>query len=102
MKNICIQTITTLPNYADYAWRHLVSSEKIGTDSRISAFFKDGIGVPEIEEFFVRWNERQTQKKGIYISYDSTNMNTTAQGIDMVQVMETEIINDVIIRRISL
>ena len=80
-----IQQTSVMQHYPDYAFRHLGSCEKIYDDSRISELFKNGIAVGKIEEFLLRWNQKQTEKTGIFISYDSTNMNTSAQGIEMAE-----------------
>ena len=80
-----IQQSSTMQHYEDYAFRHLVSFGKRVDDSRISDLFKNQIGNLEVEEFQERWNEEQEEKSGIYISYDSTNMNTQAEGIEMAE-----------------
>ena len=82
---IIVQQTSTMQHYPDYAFRHLISSRKICDDSQISDMFKNKIGTTEIEEFLERWNEIQKEKADIYISYDSTNTNTKAEGVDMAE-----------------
>ena len=80
-----IRQTSTMHHYADFAFVHMQSSKKIRDDSRITELFKTRIGVGEVEEFQRKWNERQTEKAGVYVGYDSTNMNTKAQGIEMAE-----------------
>jgi len=80
-----IQQSCVMQHYPEYAFRHIGFCEKVCDDTRISELFKKGIGLGKIEEFLFRWNQKQTEKTGIYISYDSTNMNTVAEGIEMAE-----------------
>jgi transposase len=80
-----IRQSSTMQHYKDYAFTHLLSSKKIYDDSRISELFKNHIGHLEVEEFQERWNDEQQEKNDIFISYDSTNMNTKAEGIEMAE-----------------
>jgi transposase len=82
---VIIRQSSTMQHYSDYAFRHLLCSRKRVDDTRISELFKNQIGALEIEEFQERWNAAQQEKSGIYISYDSTNMNTQAEGIEMAE-----------------
>ena len=80
-----IQQTSVMQHYPEYAFRHMVSYRKRFDDSRISELFKTKIGIQEIEDFLMQWNQIQKEKTGIYISHDSTNMNTTADGIEMAE-----------------
>ena len=71
--------------FGDYSWGHFVRSVKAWDDSKISEFYKSGIDYAQMETFIARWNEIQPEHSGIYISYDSTDMNTAAGGIDMAE-----------------
>ena len=64
---------------------HLVNSEKKWDDTKISEFFKKAVDYAQTELFISRWNEIQPEHSRIYISYDSTNMNTKAEGVDMAE-----------------
>ena len=80
-----IRETSAMQHYGDYSWGHYVQSAKAWDDSKISEFFKNDMDYAQIEDFIVKWNEIQPEHSGIYISYDSTNMNTTAEGIDMAE-----------------
>lgn len=80
-----IRETSTMQHYSDFAWSHLINSKKKWDDSKISDFFKNGIDYAQTELFVSRWNELQPEHSGIYISYDSTNMNTKAEGIEMAE-----------------
>ena len=80
-----IRGTSTMQHFGDYSWGHYVQAIKAWDDSKISEFFKNDIDYAQIETFIVKWNEIQPERSGIYISYDSTNMNTTSEGIDMAE-----------------
>ncbi len=80
-----IRETSEMQHFGDYSWGHFVRSVKAWDDSRISEFYKNDIGYAQIETFILNWNEIQPEHSGIYISYDSTNMNTTAEEIDMAE-----------------
>lgn len=80
-----IRETSTMQHYLDFAWSHLISSEKKWDDSKISELFKHEIDYAQTESFVTKWNEIQTEHSNIYISYDSTNMNTKAEGVEMAE-----------------
>ena len=80
-----IRGTSVMQHFGDYAWGHFVNATKVWDDSKISEFYRKDIDYAQIETFIMRWNEIQPEHSGIYISYDSTNMNTAAEGIDMAE-----------------
>ena len=80
-----IRETSTMQHYSNFIWNHLTESEKIWDDSKISEFFKKEINYAQTELFVSKWNEIQPEHSGIYISYDSTNMNTKAEGVEMAE-----------------
>lgn len=80
-----IRETSTMQHYSNFIWNHLTESEKIWDDSKISEFFKNEIDYAQTELFVSKWNEIQPEHSGIYISYDSTNMNTKAEGVEMAE-----------------
>ena len=85
---ICYMTVretSVMQYFGDYAWGHYTRSCKSWDDSKISEIYKNEIDYAQIETFIMKWNEIQPEHTGIYISYDSTNMNTEAEGIDMAE-----------------
>lgn len=63
----------------------MVESQKKWDDCKISEFLKEEINYAQTERFISKWNEIQPEHSGIYISYDSTNMNTKAEGVEMAE-----------------
>ena len=80
-----IRETSTMQHYSDFVWNHLMEYEKSLNDSKISEFLKKEISYAQTELFVSKWNEIQTEHSNIYISYDSTNMNTKAEGIEMAE-----------------
>ena len=80
-----IRETSAMQYFGDYAWGHYIQSDKVWDDSKISEFYKNDIRYAQIETFIMKWNEIQPESSGIYISYDSTNMNTKAEGIEMAE-----------------
>lgn len=80
-----IRETSAMQHYSNFAWGHLINSQKKWDDSKISEFFKNEIDYAQIELFVSKWNELQPEHSDIYISYDSTNMNTKAGGVEMAE-----------------
>ncbi len=80
-----IRGTSTMQHYSNFVWNHLTESEKMWDDSKISEFLKNQIDYAQTELFVSKWNEIQPEHSGIYISYDSTNMNTKAEGVEMAE-----------------
>lgn len=80
-----IRETSTMQHYSNFIWNHLMESGKIWDDSKISEFFKNEIDYAQTELFVSKWNEIQPEHSDIYISYDSTNMNTKAEGVEMAE-----------------
>ena len=72
--------------YPDYAYNHplFTPSMSILSDSTISEFFSS-VTHEQIQGFLNEWNINQDKKDRLYISYDSTNKNTQAGDIDIVE-----------------
>lgn len=80
-----VRQTSAMQHYADFSWSHLISSKKHWDDTRISEYLKSDIDYAQIELFITQWNKMQPEHTGIYISYDSTNMNTAADGVEMAE-----------------
>ena len=80
-----VRETSTMQHYSNFIWNHLTESEKSWDDSKISEFLKNEIDYAQTELFVSKWNEIQPEHSGIYISYDSTNMNTKAEGVEMAE-----------------
>jgi len=82
---VIIKEASVMQHYPSYAFDHMGVSNKVFDDTNISDLFKNRIRSADIEEFQVQWNQVQTEKSKIYISYDSTNVGTRAEGIEMAE-----------------
>ena len=72
--------------YPDYNYNHALFTENMYmySDTTISRFFNELNG-EDIQNFQNVWNEKMDKRKKIYISYDSTNKNTSAGDISIAE-----------------
>lgn len=72
--------------YPDFAFDHPLFSEemKIYSDSKVSRLLND-ITVDQRLNFLDDWNKNMDHNSRIYISYDSTNKNSAAGDIDILE-----------------
>lgn len=70
--------------FPDYGQEHILFSDLIHSDSDISEMFKRQTK-QQHEYFLNNWNQLHNSAESIYISYDSTNMNTRAEGIELAE-----------------
>ena len=72
--------------YPDYAFNHPLMTEdmRIYSDSKVSDFLSRTTTDQRIL-FLNEWNEKRDHRERIYISYDSTNKNSQAGDIDLVE-----------------
>ena len=82
---VIIEESGTMQHFSKYAWNHHTESGKAFDDTVISRLFSQGIKSADIEAFLKDWNSAHTHKEKIYLSYDSTNINTKAEGIDYAE-----------------
>jgi hypothetical protein len=86
--------------YPDYAYNHALFTDdmKIYSDSKVSDFMGKVTRDQQIR-FLNEWNAKRDHREKIYISYDSTNKQSHAGDIDMVELghakegVETDIFN---------
>lgn len=73
-------------HYPEYAYRHPLFTDgmRILSDSTISKVLGE-ISPNQITDFMDEWNKQKDHRKRIYISYDSTNKNSQAGDIDLVE-----------------
>lgn len=88
--DLCAYTIIMENNaaqyYPDYAYNHYLFTEKmrIYSDSKVSRFLQE-LKKEQGIEFLNIWNKTKKIDEKIYISYDSTNKNSSAGEIDLVE-----------------
>ena len=86
--------------YPDYAYNHALFTDnmKIYSDSKVSDFLRD-VTVDQRIRFLNEWNAKRDHRERIFISYDSTNKNSQAGDIDLIELghakegIEREIFN---------
>ena len=64
---------------------HVLFSEDIPDDSFIGRFLKSSITIPKISLFREMWAGRNIGDGKVYLCYDSTNVNSQADGVFLVQ-----------------
>ena len=88
--DLCAYTIIMENNasqyYPDYAYNHYLFTEKmkIYSDSTVTRFLQE-LKKEQAIEFLNMWNRIKKTDERIYISYDSTNKNSDAGDIDIVE-----------------
>lgn len=72
--------------YPDYAYEHaaFTSEMKVYSDSTLSKWLHD-VTEDQIIQSVSEWNRRCNHKDPIYISYDSTNKNSHAGDVELVE-----------------
>lgn len=72
-------------HYPHWARSQALFSEKIRSDSYISRFEKNGVTMSQINLFKKKWIVNVLKDGKIYLCYDSTNVNSQAEGVFIVQ-----------------
>lgn len=76
---------SVIQHYPSYARKTNILSDSINSDSYYSSFFKDVITDRNNEVFLKAWNLLERKQDKLYISFDSTNMNTNSLGINLAE-----------------
>ena len=71
--------------YPDWAVEHEIFSDSIKSDGYISEFERR-ISIAQIEEFKYLWASHAIGNGKVFLCYDSTNVNSQADGIDIVEM----------------
>ena len=88
--DLAVYSIITEDNasqyYPDYAYNHPLFTQnmKIYSDSTVSAFFQS-VTEDQNAGFLNEWNGSRNHREKIYISYDSTNKNSQAGDVEIVE-----------------
>ncbi|MBR0455743.1 MAG: transposase [Firmicutes bacterium] len=102
--DLAVYSIITEDNagqyYPDYAYNHALftNNMRIYSDSKVSDFLQK-VTIDQRIRFLNEWNAKRDHREKIYISYDSTNKESQAGDIDMVELghskhgTETDIFN---------
>ena len=88
--DLAVYSIITEDNagqyYPDYAYNHPLFTQnmKIYSDSTVSAFLQS-VTEEQNAGFLNEWNGSRSHREKIYISYDSTNKNSQAGDVELVE-----------------
>lgn len=83
---VIINETSVMQHYPDFAWEHLINDNKVKSDNVISQLFKEEMDSYNNQLFLLAWNKMCAEVDSkIYISYDSTNINTNATGVDLAE-----------------
>ena len=80
--------------YDAFAFEHRITGGRAISDTTISRLLKE-TDTEGIELFLRAWNQLHKNAGAVYISYDSTNINTTAEGIEMAEYGHAKEDNDI-------
>ena len=72
-------------HYPSWARRHALYSKVIRNDSYISEFLGESITFSRIDLFRQKWAKEHIGNGNVYLCYDSTNTNSQAEGVFIVQ-----------------
>lgn len=75
---------STYQHFPNFMRNHLLAGN-IVSDSTVSRLLKNDITKKDIELFLKAWNQLHCESEGIYIGYDSTNINTSAKGVSLAE-----------------
>lgn len=79
-----ISESSVFQHYESYARRHIINHNTIINDNTISNILNSQISFTKIAKFLKAWCEANINED-IYISYDSTNINSRALGITLAE-----------------
>jgi len=80
---IILNETSAMTYFENYAYNHMIYTNKQFSDTTISEMFKK-ISDKDIDIFLDAWSNINL-KKDIYISYDSTNINTVSGNIELAE-----------------
>ena len=80
-----VEETSVVQHYENYARRSTIINDKIVDDTYLSKFIKEHITEYKINKFLSKWCQKAYSKHGIYVSYDSTNINTRSLGVELAE-----------------
>ena len=75
---------SVIQHFPSYEYEHPLFMERAVEDTAVCEMLKRHT-IAEHDMFLAEWNRLQKDVEGIYISYDSTNMNSAAEGIELLE-----------------
>ena len=82
---IVIEEKAVFQHYERWSRKHFLFSDSIRSDSYISKFLGESLTVSKIKLFLLKWARIHIGDGNCYLCYDSTNTNSQAEGITIVQ-----------------
>ena len=74
-----------MQHFPAWAREHLLFSGGIRNDTFLGKFLKENLSIPKINRFREKWATLNIGDGRIYLCYDSTNVNSQADGVFIVQ-----------------
>lgn len=74
-----------MQHYPSWARDHILFSENIQNDTWLGRFLRERISIPKINSFKMKWAVLNIGNGAVYLCYDSTNVNSQANGVFIVQ-----------------
>lgn len=75
---------SVMQHFPSYEYEHPLFMERAVEDTAVCEMLKRHT-IAEHDAFLAGWNDLHKDVEGIYISYDSTNMNSAAEGIELLE-----------------
>lgn len=77
---------SSFQHFHDFMFDHYGANVSVRQDTFISQYLKTGLKEKDMKIVLSAWNKINNERdKKVYISYDSTNMNTTSKGITLAE-----------------
>ena len=74
-----------MQHYPAWAREHALFSDTIRDDSYLGKFLRSSLTIPKINSFKKAWAKENIGNGKVYLCYDSTNVNSQAEGVFIVQ-----------------
>ncbi len=72
-------------HYPKWAREHVIFSGSVRSDSFISEFINEDLSISKINQFKEMWAKAKIGTGDVYFCYDSTNVNSQAEGVALVE-----------------
>ena len=80
-----MQESAVFQHFPHWGRNHAVFSESVRSDSYICVFQKDSLSLSKINQFKTLWARKAIDDGRLFFCYDSTNVNSQAEGVFLVQ-----------------
>lgn len=80
-----IEETSVVQHFDSFARKTAILNNKIVDDTYLSRYLNESISETKISKFLSEWCKEAYSKRGIYVSYDSTNINTSSLGVELAE-----------------